>query len=294
MKNVLITGSSGFIGTNIVARIMSEKKLNPVCFDISLGNADNIFQTIGPNYDKIDRVVHLGAISDKSCTDISKLYEYNLNYSIRLLETAIKYDIPIINASSFSVYGNSGGYSYDCLDYYSLFKLAVDHWIEKQISKNPKTKVVSYRLPNVYGQYEGMKSQRTRSIVNNFITQIAETGRIKVFNLYIRDCEHVYTTVERNFVCVDDVVTYMLEPITENTHFGVVDFCEPDITYNIVEVAKKIANKFGYTNDVIDVVNPPDYIDTKTYQHRSVDVLSNASQFKYTTLYDWIDALPVT
>ena len=83
----------------------------------------------------------------------------NYFYTIDLIDLCEKYKIPIVYASSASVYGISPN-SFDekskmmPANYYSISKSLVDTYVDQKIKKNKKLKIIGLRYFNVYGKGE--------------------------------------------------------------------------------------------------------------------------------------------
>lgn len=197
---ILITGHKGFIGKNLVKRFIDSK--------MCLSDKDTCFEDFDElPWTQIDEIWHMGAISDTTETDIDKIYHYNIEYSIKLFEYAIHFQIPIKYASSASVYGNTKG-DINPLNYYSLSKATVDLWVSDNLHKF--VKIQGYRFFNVYGNGEEHKGNQS-SPIHTFTNQAKETGVIKLF-------ENSYHYV-RDFVWVEDVIDCMMY----NTTSGIYD-----------------------------------------------------------------------
>ena len=77
MNRVLITGAGGFIGGNLSA-YLEVSRVSVTRFDISLGN------TGYPDIFNQDFVIHLGANSSTTETDLKKILDQNFEYSANL------------------------------------------------------------------------------------------------------------------------------------------------------------------------------------------------------------------
>lgn len=174
MKNVLITGGAGFIGSYL-AEFLAKKKINITIVDSlvngSLSNLKKIkkFKFVKADiskkgnwensFKKIDTVFHLAALSDivPSITHPRNYYESNVTGTLNVLEFSRKHKIKkIVYAASSSCYGIPKKYPTDENEilnpeypYALTKKLAEDlvlHW-----SNVYKLNCTSLRLFNVYG-----------------------------------------------------------------------------------------------------------------------------------------------
>ena len=179
MKNVLITGGAGFIGSHIVENLLNEKKVRKVVIidhlkDGSLKNikhvlknkkvkffkADiNSIQSINKYFKNIDVVIHLAAMSDivPSIIEPINYLKTNIIGTLNVLESMRKHNVKkIIYSASSSCYGLNKSYptkedaSIDTRYPYSFSKFTgenlISHW-----SKVYKLNYISLRLFNVYG-----------------------------------------------------------------------------------------------------------------------------------------------
>lgn len=180
---LLITGSRGFIGKNMVNALKEE-------FDVTQYEWGMSF----PDVDPFDWVIHLGAISSTTEQNISKIYRQNLDFSIKLYEECIKKNVNFQFASSASVYGLVSDFKEDSpLDpqnHYARSKYMFEKYVE--VRKAPiRTQV--FRYFNVFGPHEDHKGDQA-SPYTKFAKQAKETGVIKLFegsDRFFRDFIHV-------------------------------------------------------------------------------------------------------
>ena len=126
---IILTGYEGFIGKAF------EKKLDPEnLYRVGEGGAD-LFIEQYEDWDKVDLILHQGAISSTVETDLNKIHKYNVDFSIKLFEKAIEHQIPVKYASSASVYGTSNNREMNPLNYYAISKLQVDYWVRDNMDK---------------------------------------------------------------------------------------------------------------------------------------------------------------
>ena len=121
----LVTGGAGFIGTNLIKRLLKDKH-NVVCFDnYSTGVKDNrqkgctyINVDITESFDnwkeKFDVIFHLAALAriQPSIKNPVKCLENNFNGTLNVLEYARKNNTPVIYAGSSSKHHNLYGSPY--------------------------------------------------------------------------------------------------------------------------------------------------------------------------------------
>ncbi|KGG14957.1 MULTISPECIES: NAD-dependent epimerase/dehydratase family protein [unclassified Prochlorococcus] len=188
---IILTGHKGFIGKKFLDKISVD--VLTIEKDTSLN-----FRESFTNWKDISLIIHQGAISDTTCTNIKEIYTYNIDYTEWLFKQSIKYQIPIKYASSASVYGNQQGII-NPLNYYAISKVIMDYWVQDHIKEFKL--VQGFRYFNVYGKGEDHKGDQA-SPISKFAKQVKENGKLKLFegsDKFLRD-----------FICVDDVVDIVL------------------------------------------------------------------------------------
>ena len=228
---ILITGYKGFIGSNLV------KRFNPNSLILlDSNNCIDAFHTL--DWSKIEKIYHLGAITSTTCTDLDMLHVYNVSYTRELFGYAQIHNIPIVYASSASVYGNSYTYAYNPLNHYSVSKVNIDIWVESNLQKF--NNIVGLRFFNVYGDGESHKGNQS-SPIHQFTKQALENKAIKVF----KDSENCI----RDFVWVEDVINCILT----DKPSGIYDVGTSD-PVSFKYVADLIADK--YNSSVVEIDFP--------------------------------------
>ena len=127
---IILTGHSGFIGSHFLSAI--EEMREPV---ICLG-MDHCwkFMSAFTDWKKTTQIIHQGAMSSTTNTNLKEIFNFNIEYSQWLFENAILFNIPVKYASSASVYGNEQGII-NPLNYYALSKVTTDYWVQDNIDK---------------------------------------------------------------------------------------------------------------------------------------------------------------
>jgi ADP-L-glycero-D-manno-heptose 6-epimerase len=171
---ILVTGHKGFIGQNMV------KALEKV-HDVTGFEWGEHF----PGYD-YDLVIHLGAISSTTETDVDKIMRQNYDFSVWLLETCNRFGIDFQYASSASVYGFGTEFKEDSpvdpRTPYAWSKYMFERYALKRqaFGDHNYHRIQGFRYFNVYGSGEDHKGGQA-SPYHQFEKQARETGRIRVF-----------------------------------------------------------------------------------------------------------------
>lgn len=187
--NILVTGDRGFIGYNMVERLKN-KGHNITTFE---------WGEKLPTIEGLDWVVHLGAISSTTETDIEKIMLQNVDFSIWIINECEKYKVNIQYASSASVYGFGTEFtetsSVDPRTPYAWSKYLFERYV-----RNGDWSIIhhGFRYFNVFGPHEEHKGNQA-SPYCQFQQQAQDNGVIRVFENsenYHRDFIHVYDVLD--------------------------------------------------------------------------------------------------
>jgi ADP-L-glycero-D-manno-heptose 6-epimerase len=242
-KQIVVTGAAGFIGRNVVAAL-NQRGIDDVLLVDRLGNDDKWKNLLGLHYeDLIDpdaylkqiekntageaaAIIHLGACSATTERDADYLSKNNYHYTRSLCEWALRQKptaTRFVYASSGATYGDgSQGYSDEDsvtptlrpLNMYGYSKQMFDLWaLRSGLLKN----IVGLKYFNVYGPYEDHKGDM-RSVVVKSYEQILQSGGVKLFKSYKRDCRD--GEQQRDFVYVRDAVDVTLHFALDHRNVG--------------------------------------------------------------------------
>ena len=230
MKNIVVTGAAGFIGSNLVKKLNQQQFKNLILvdkFDNPVKNKnlentqftqkidrDQFIEWLTENSDEVSFIFHLGARTDTAEFNFRVLDSLNLSYSKSLWEVCTVKQIPLVYASSAATYGVAEkGFSDDLslikdlkpLNPYGLSKHLFDLFVLEQKTTPPFW--AGLKFFNVYGPYEFHKN-RMASVVFHAYKQIKETGGVKLFKSnrpQYKDGEQL-----RDFIYVDDITDICL------------------------------------------------------------------------------------
>lgn len=224
---IVVTGAAGFIASNLIEKLNKEG-FNAIIAVDKFDNEDKNKNLEGLNItEKVDRehfiewldehneevefIFHIGARTDTTEFNWEILEHLNLNYSKKVWEKCVAYQIPLVYASSAATYGLGVlGYSDEDdslipqlqpLNPYGVSKNDFDIWALQQ-DKKPFF-WAGLKFFNVYGPKEFHKG-RMASVIWHAYNQINTTGAMKLFrshNPAYQDGEQM-----RDFIYVKDVV----------------------------------------------------------------------------------------
>ena len=257
---IIVTGSKGFIGQNFL-KALKDKEIK----EVEKNDSWHFRQTFN-DWNKVELILHQGAISHTTSTNLKALQHFNVEFSQWILQQAIKYQIPIKYASSASVYGHTLT-DMNPLNYYAISKLTVDYWIQDHI--NEFSFIQAFRYFNVYGEGEENKGDQA-SPISKFTKQVKEDGKIKLFegsDKFLRD-----------FIFVDDVVDIVLN---NDKPSGFYDLGTSNPT-SFQEVGELIAKKYDGT---IECIPFPEYLKDK---YQKYTCAKKEWDYKFTTVKEYL------
>ena len=257
---IIVTGSKGFIGQNFL-KALKDKEIKEV-----EKNDSWHFRQSFKDWNKVELILHQGAISHTTSTNLKALQHFNVEFSQWILQQAIKYQIPIKYASSASVYGHTLT-DMNPLNYYAISKLTVDYWIQDHI--NEFSFIQAFRYFNVYGEGEENKGDQA-SPISKFTKQVKEDGKIKLFegsDKFLRD-----------FVFVDDVVDIVLN---NDKPSGIYDLGTSNPT-SFQEVGELVAEKYDGT---IEYIPFPEHLEGK---YQTYTCAKKEWDYKFTTIKEYL------
>lgn len=235
----LVTGGAGMIGSNIVAELAAAGHAVVVCdwlrqderwqnlakheiADIIM--PEHLFGWLARNDDAVAGIIHMGAISATTETDVDSIVQNNLRLTLDLWAWCSDHGIPLIYASSAATYGDGNAGFDDTfspaalarfrpLNAYGWSKHFVDRRIARIIAQGQHTppQWVGLKFFNVYGPNEYHKGSM-KSVVAHNAARVAAGEPLRLFRSYRAD--YADGGQLRDFIYVKDcarVVSWLLE-----------------------------------------------------------------------------------
>ncbi len=221
-KIIIVTGGAGFIGTHLIKELNHRGREDILLVDdlTDPRKLQNINTLKFQDYvDKskfiellsfllenkmVERIYHLGAESSRFCTDGKYLMENNYQYTCNIMDHCHMHKIPLVFASSASIYGQSETFDdtsddYTPESYYALSKLQADRYSRK-FETHDQDSIIGLRYFNVFskGEHEQHKDDM-KSVLCCMTEQYKKEGVIKLFEgskEIKRDFVHVTNAVE--------------------------------------------------------------------------------------------------
>jgi len=232
---ILITGGAGFIGSNIVAAFEDRGERVLVCDPLEsyakwrnlakresfvVIAPEDLFDALDAVVEELTAVVHMGAISATTETDVDKIVENNIRLTLDLVAWCTANDVRLIYASSAATYGDGAiGFDDDegCEALARLQPLNAYGWSKHFVDRRiARLKVDGDELPpqiaglkffNVYGPNEAHKGSM-RSVVHAVYERAAAGEPARLFRSHNPD--YADGGQLRDFVWVGDCVDVVM------------------------------------------------------------------------------------
>ncbi|MDP2090208.1 MAG: NAD-dependent epimerase/dehydratase family protein [Candidatus Gracilibacteria bacterium] len=238
MITILITGGTGFLGSNIIRKILENNIYNIVLLKRSTSNTENIKLLLKNeslkiyNIDqidlndifkdnKIDIVFHTATCYGRNNEKITKIIESNLILPLKLLELCTEYRV--------STFFNIDTTLPNGINYYVISKKQLLEY-GKKFSDDTDLNFINIKLEHIFGPGDD-ESKFVGMIIN----------KIKNNENYI---DLTFGEQKRDFIYIDDVINMLLILINLNINININGFQEYEIgtgnTIEIKELVKKI------------------------------------------------------
>ncbi len=218
LKNILITGGAGFVGSNLTLTLQAQ---NPEAFitvidDFRSGDFKNLTGFKGDvvakdlatlDFEKqfgknnFDAIFHLASVTDTTNHDQRYQTHDNVESFRNILNYTRTKKTPIVYASSAATYGIVNGINKESdearpANVYAFSKVILDNLAKREWKQNPSWKIRGVRYFNVYGPKESHKGVPA-SMIWHLSQQMKAGKNPRIFK---------HGEQKRDFVYVKDVV----------------------------------------------------------------------------------------
>ena len=271
---VLITGSEGFIGKNMMSYLGHQPEWQVDGWDWR-PNQDE-----WPNVIEYDWVIHLGAIADMTETDVGKVMHQNFDFSCWLFNQCQHHGVNFQYASSSSVYGDTKNFSEFAPCHpqtpYAWSKYLFDRWVFQQ---RHITYVQGFRYFNVYGKWMHLRGHRANAIYK-WREQARKQGYIEVWETADK--------VKRDWTWVGDVCKLQLDFINTVKGSGIWNVGS-GLSHSFLDIAETIAEQEGVELRTVPVPEE----EKQRMRHKTCADLTHLKETvgkrKWLNVYEWLD-----
>ena len=196
--NVIVTGSSGFIGRHVVDDL---KFCGYEVIEVDIDSGIDVMSLDDHDFVDVDAVIHLAAYSlIKSRENPAEAFRVNVGGLVHILELCVRNDVKLIMASASSVYGVpeyvpvNESHNLNPVSIYGVTKRSMED-IVKIYHKTKGLDYLIFRFTNVYGpgQVNGIIPTTIDNVKNDRPITLTGTGM-----------------QTRDFVFIDDVVHFVV------------------------------------------------------------------------------------
>lgn len=249
MKIYLVTGGAGFIASNFIEQLLTEKKKIKIYSldNYSTGKKENHINSSRVKYfhgdtedvnkiflyQKFDFIFHFGEFSRlyESFEQKNRCLDNNLNGTLKVLKFALKQKCPIFYSGTLCYYGNSLKDQY--LSPYAWSK-AKNVELIKNFAVWYNLKYIIVYFNNVYGPKQILKGKMA-SVIGRFVDQYQSNRSLTVVNP---------GTDKRNFTHVTDIVKACV--LSLNKKLNSEYFLSDNFFISIIQVARLFNHKIKF------------------------------------------------
>ena len=260
VKKVLITGSSGYIGSHLCKMLAGKYEVHGLDVNMPKAPVDRFYkQDINRIFDidiEYDAVIHLAALVRVGESELSpiKYYITNLNGTMNVINK--------IKTKNF-IFASTGT-AQDCSSAYGISKRAAEDVIHEYCTQHKKQDYTTFRFYNVVGT-DGFFPTNPDGLMYKLF-EAADSG---TFTVYGNDYSTSDGTCVRDYVHVNEICEALQEAIEKPSN------SIESLGHGVGYTVKEIVNLFQKVNDVdFDVVYGP-----KRKGDLAVSVLEDVSPY---------------
>tara|TARA_B100000029_G_scaffold19646_1_gene19742 strand:+ start:1194 stop:2165 length:972 start_codon:yes stop_codon:yes gene_type:complete len=266
MKNILVTGGAGYIGSHVVSELLNQGFHVIILDDMSSGSKKNIHSKanfiLGSTLshddlskvfqNEIDAVIHLAAFkaAGESMLNPSKYMNNNIIGSLNLIEACNKNNInKIVFSSTAAIYGKphflpvDENHSINPINYYGFTKLFVEKNLD-WYSKITKLRYAALRYFNAAGYDSKHRIKGIEKNPQNLIPIIMEVaiGERNELEVYGNNYETIDGTGVRDYIHVTDLALAHITALKhlENNDKNLILNLGSGKGFSVLEIIKQI------------------------------------------------------
>ena len=253
----IVTGGAGFIGSNIVKKLVSRGHDVIVIDNLNTGKEENLelvkekitflkddilnVDLLEKETQGIDGVFHQAALASvqDSFTKPDEYHDVNVNGTENILKLAKKNNFKVVYASSSSVYGNPERIpiketdSKNPINPYAETKLKKEELAIKYAEMG--VKVIGLRYFNVFGKGQ---SKEYAGVLKLFLERIRDglPPKINGDGKQFRDFVYVEDVADANIMSMDSNVNHEFFNVGTNTSITILDLANTIIKFSELEI----------------------------------------------------------
>jgi len=253
----IVTGGAGFIGSNIVKKLVSRGDNVTVIDNLNTGKEENLasvkdkivflkdtilnIDLLEKHTEEIDGIFHQAALASVQ-DSFSKPEEYNdvnVNGTENILKLAKKNNFKVVYASSSSVYGNperipiKESDSKNPINPYAETKLKKEELATKYAEIG--VKVIGLRYFNVFGKGQ---SKEYAGVLKLFLERIRDglPPKINGDGTQFRDFVYVEDVADANIMSMDSKINHEFFNVGTNTSITILDLAKTIIKFSGLDI----------------------------------------------------------
>jgi nucleoside-diphosphate-sugar epimerase len=251
MKNFLITGGSGFVGSHLAEQLIKNGHCVTILDDLNTGNIKNLEKIKekinfieGDIRDKLllqeickkkDGIFHLAARASvqESFIKFEEYQDVNVNGTENIFRQAHEYGIKVVYASSSSVYGNptelpiKENSSMNPINPYAQTKVDKENLATEYAKKG--LQVIGMRYFNIFGERQ---SKEYAGVIKLFLECIQNKlpPKINGDGTQARDFVFVGDVVNANILAMESDIDHAFFNVGTNTQISILEIAQLMIT----------------------------------------------------------------
>ena len=271
---ILLTGHTGFIGSNMLEFLKDQSGVEPIGYSKSTGQDIFDLMQLKKVVKDCDMVYHFAAYAKpaESVLNPLKAIMINIEGTLNVLEACREYSVPLVYPSSCEVYGDSKApineeFPMNPPNPYAASKAAADR-ICHAYFRSYDLDVKNVRLFNPYGT-----NQQLNKIIPTFYFQAVKNEPITVYG---------DGTATRDYVCVDDITRglWLSRDLA------------PGTTINLA--TGKASSSLDIANRIIELTGSRSEIRLVDYPKLFGKILNQVGSYqKAESLMEWTPSIPL-